>query len=41
MISTKAIPDPNENEIKQEKQHIFAMMNSYEDEIMTANASKD
>lgn len=41
MISTKAIPDPNENEIKREKHHIFAMMKSYEDEIMTVNASKD
>lgn len=41
MISTKAIPDPNVNEIKREKHHIFAMMKSYEDEIMTVNASKD
>lgn len=41
MISTKAIPDPNENEIKREKHHIFAIMKSYEDEIMTVNASED
>lgn len=41
MISTKAIPNPNENEIKREKHHIFDMMKSYEDERMTVNASKD
>lgn len=40
MISTKAIPDPNENEIKREKHHIFAMMKSYEDEIETVHVSE-
>lgn len=41
MVSTKAIPELNKDEIQREKHYIFAMMKSYEDEIMTVHTSED